>query len=189
MTEYVSQREFAKHVGRSHVWVNRLVKEGRLPADSKGRIPLEAGLEAYAASHTVGTSPNSKQQAEARKARAAKVKEVTEDLPVLDNPGAVTSVAGLNEAYNRARTAEKTYQAKLRELEYKEASGQLIPVEDVRADAQKTGAEVRERLMSMPPRLAGMCEGRPAREIERIIAEGINEALSALQNSRFGKGK
>lgn len=193
MGNYVSQREFAKHIDRSHVWVNRLVKEGRLPADDKGRIPLEAGLEAYAASHTVGTSP-AVRAAPKRAGRAAgnkgKTSTPVDDLPGdLPDPGSLNSVVGLNEAYNRARTAEKTYQAKLRELEYKEASGELIPAADVKADAQKTGAEVRERLMSMPPRLAGLCEGRTAREIERIITEGINEALEALQNSRFRKGK
>src|SRR5690606_17085241 len=45
---FVSQREFAKHVGRSHVWINRLVKEGRLPSDERGRVPLEAGLRIFA---------------------------------------------------------------------------------------------------------------------------------------------
>lgn len=196
MTKYVSQREFAKHIGRSHVWVNRLVKEGRLPSNSKGQIPLEEGLQAYEASKHPGYAA-SREQGEKQRAAAKKKepkKNAAEDSVPLsaaepEIPATTTgmSVAKINEAYNRARLAEKTYQAKLRELEYKEASGELIPRDDVEADAERTGAEVRERLMSVPPRVAGLCEGKSAREIERIIEEAINEALSALQRSRFGR--
>lgn len=216
MSDYVSQREFAKHIGRSHVWVNRLVKDGRLPSDSRGRIPLKDGLAAYEQAQQPGddirravaaaqrkahkaaakkTEPAKK--AAAKKAEAPKATPPTPepqagqpdpDISSIPATAAGLSVARVNEQFNRARLAEKTFQAKLRELEYKEASGQLIPVGDVEADAQATGAEVRERLMSVPPRVAGVCEGKPAREIERIIEEAINEALEALQRARF-RGK
>ena len=189
MSEFVSQREFAKRVGRSHVWVNRLVKEGRLPSNSKGQIPLTSGLEAYQAAFTAGQDANRKRgEEERRKAAAKKAKGNEADpLPHVDIPPSGATVALINQQFNRARLAEKTFQAKLRELEYKEASGELIPRDDVQADAERTGAEVRERLMSVPPRVAGLCEGKTAREIERIIEEAINEALSALQRARFGR--
>lgn len=191
---YVSQREFAKHIGRSHVWVNRLVKEGRLPSNSKGQIPLEEGLQAYEASKHPGYDANrehGEKQRAAVKKKASKKKAAVEPVPVAETEPEISAtptgmtVAKVNEAYNRARLAEKTYQAKLRELEYKEASGELIPRIDVEADAAKTGAEVRERLMSVGARVAGLCEGKEPREIERIIDEAINEALEALQRSRF----
>lgn len=194
MSEFVSQREFAKRVGRSHVWVNRLVKEGRLPSNSKGQIPLTSGLEAYQAAFTAGQDANRKRgEEERRKAAAKKAAPKTakgnevDSLPHVDIPPSGATVALINQQFNRARLAEKTFQAKLRELEYKEASGELIPRDDVQADAERTGAEVRERLMSVPPRVAGLCEGKTAREIERIIEEAINEALSALQRARFGR--
>lgn len=196
MSEYVSQRKFAEYIGRSHVWVNRLVKDGRLPSNSKGQIPLEEGLQAYEASKHPGYDADrehgEKQRAAAQK-KAPKKNAAEDSVPLAaaepEIPATTTgiSVAKINEAYNRARLAEKTYQAKLRELEYKEASGELIPRDDVEADAERTGAEVRERLMSVPPRVAGVCEGKTAREIERIIEEAINEALSALQRAKFGR--
>lgn len=205
MTKYVSQREFARHIGRSHVWVNRLVKDGRLPANNRGQIPLEQGLEAYAHTQQPGDDGRrewaegyrkeiaAKKTAKNVAKKAAKQAPIRErQAPVSDEPlpqvGGRLNVASVNEAFNRARLAEKTYQAKIKELEYKEASGQLIPAEAVEEDAAKTGAEVRERLLSVPPRVAGLCEGKPAREIERIIDEAINEALSTLQRARF-KGK
>lgn len=218
MSDYVSQREFAKHIGRSHVWVNRLVKDGRLPANNRGQIPLEAGLEAYEHSQQPGddgrrewaeqyrqeiarktAAKKAAKKTAAKKTQAKKaVKAAAKQAPVVSQPsanddlpvtGGQLSVANVNAAFNRARLAEKTYQAKLKELEFKEASGELIAADDVQHDAEKTGAEVRERLMSVPPRIAGVCEGKPAREIERIVEEAINEALQALQRARFGKRK
>lgn len=201
MAEYVSQRQFAKVVGRSHVWVNRLVKEGRLPADEKGRIPLEDGLKAYEASQVVGYDANrahgekqrSKGKAPAKAAAKGKAREPDEPelLPDNDDVPPITggpSHARVAEAYNRARTAEKTFQAKLKELEYKEAQGLLLPLADVEADAAETAAELREKLMSMPPRIAPLCEGKQAREIEGILEDAINEALLAFQKSRFARG-
>lgn len=198
--KFVSQREFAKHIGRSHVWVNRLVKNGRLPSDDKGYIPLNAGLEAYRLAQRPDDDVRRAVAAEQRAAYKAKAgkpahepeptvqeSEPMPDVSSIPASAAGMSVARINEAFNRARLAEKTYQAKLRELEYKEASGQLIPVGDVEADAARTGAEVRERLMTVAPRVAGLCEGKTAREIERIIREAVNEALEALQRARFGK--
>lgn len=181
MSDYVSQREFAKQVGRSHVWVNRLVKDGRLPTDAKGRIPLKAGLAAFEAANVVGYA--TKETAKKKKAEPELLPE-TDDVPVTSGGASHAKVA---EAYNRARTAEKTYQAKLKELEYKEAQGLLIPLADVEADAAETAAAMRNTLMSMPPRIAPLCEGKSAREIEGVIEEAVNEALREFQRSRFAK--
>lgn len=207
---FVSQREFARRVGRSHVWVNRLVKEGRLPANEKRKIPLEAGLKIFeSAFQTTDPSTaihNEKQRREGakkapakkkpakeaatKKASLPKAKAPEESITVTPPPSAdVGRVANINEQYSRAKLARETYNAKITELKYKEAAGQLIPIEQVHSDAAKTGAEVRERLFGIAPRVAGLCEGKTAREIERIIDEEINDALSALKRSRFSDDK
>lgn len=206
----VSRREFAKRIGRSHVWVSRLVKEGKIPLDEKGRIPLEAGLKAYEESQSVGYDANRAHGENQRRAAAAKKtgnepeKNVEQQAPkkvthiseakkkaesgLSSIPSSGGSVEKINAAYNRARLAEKTFQAKMKELEYKEAQGLLIPLAEVEKDAQEAAASVRERLMSMAPRVAPLCEGKTAREIEPIIEDAINEALQALNKSRFAKG-
>lgn len=206
---FVSQREFAKHVGRSHVWINRLVKEGRLPSDERGRVPLEAGLRIFATlSQTVDpgvVAHNEKQRgASAKKKRKpAKPESRAPKAPAPESPRAVEpelepapaapsqhdAVIGravnVAEQYSRAKAAKETFAAKKMELEYKRAAGELIHVDEVRDDATKTAAEVRERLFGVPSRVAGMCEGKSAREIERILDDAINEALDALRRSRF----
>lgn len=208
---YVSQREFARRVGRSHVWVNRLVKEGRLPANEKGKVPLEAGLKIFESAFQTtdpGTAIHNEKQRKAstkkapakknpakkaapKKAAPPKAKAPEEVMTVTPpSPSAdVGRVANINEQYSRAKLARETYNAKITELKYKEAAGLLIPVDKVHSDAAKTGAEVRERLFGIAPRVAGLCEGKTAREIERIIDEEINDALSALKRSRFSDDK
>lgn len=212
---YVSQREFARRVDRSHVWVNRLIKEGRLPANDKGKVPLEAGLKIFeSAFQTTNPSTaihNEKQRkAPAKKASAKKAPEKKSpskkspskkasspkaEAPVEVAPAAPQTsgdfgrVVNINEQYSRAKLARETFNAKITELKYKEAAGRLIPIEKVHSDAAKTGAEVRERLFGIAPRVAGLCEGKTAREIERIIDEEINDALSALKRSRFSDDK
>lgn len=207
---YVSQREFARRVDRSHVWVNRLIKEGRLPANEKGKVPLEAGLKIFeSAFQTTNPSTaihNEKQRkaptkkapskkASSKKAPSKKASSPKAEAPVVVAPAAPQTsgdfgrVVNINEQYSRAKLARETFNAKITELKYKEAAGRLIPIEKVQYDAAKTGAEVRERLFGIAPRVAGLCEGKTAREIERIIDEEINDALSALKRSRFSDDK
>ena len=207
---FVSQREFARRVGRSHVWVNRLVKEGRLPANERGKIPLEAGLKIFesafqttdpaVAIHNEKQRKASTKMAPERKNPSKKAEPKKDSLPKVEAPEEVIAatpppsadvgrVANINEQYSRAKLARETFNAKITELKYKEAAGRLIPIEQVHSDAAKTGAEVRERLFGIAPRVAGLCEGKTAREIERIIDEEINDALSALKRSRFSDDK
>lgn len=197
--EYVSQREFGSRIGRSNVWVSRLVKEGRLPTNDKGRIPFDDGLKAYESSQRVGYDANREHGEKQRKSSKSTAKKKASNQVVAaasaltdnDAPPLTTgniSEAKVNAAYNKARLAEKTYQAKLKELEYKEAQGLLIPIEDIKDDAAKVGSEIRERLGSVGARIASICEGKTAREIEGIIDDAINESLEALHKSRFNKG-
>lgn len=41
-------REFGRQIGKSHVWVLKLIKSGDLPRNEDGTIPLGAGLKAFA---------------------------------------------------------------------------------------------------------------------------------------------
>lgn len=206
---FVSQRQFATHIGRSHVWVSKLVKAGKIPVNDKGRIPLSEGLRAYEASQRVGYDSNrehgAKQRAVSKKKAvtgkpvrakpvpAASTGESNSPIATLPSDDEPVSQSGrlsidkVHDAFNRARLAEKTFQAKLKELEYKEAQGLLLKIEEVEEDAAQTAGAIRDQLMSMGPRIAPLCEGKSAREIEAIIEDGINDALAAFQKARFGR--
>ncbi|SPW74355.1 Uncharacterised protein [Escherichia coli] len=104
-----------------------------------------------------------------------------------DDAGLAGGTSGVAVQFNKAKTAEKIYQAKLKRLEFEEKEGSLIAKDAVRDDAFLAANELRSRLFSIAPRAAPRCEGKTAREIERIIEDEINFALQALQESRFIK--
>lgn len=208
MSELLSQRQFAEKIGRSHVWVSKLVKQGKIPLVNK-KIPLEEGLKAYEASQQLGYEGN-REHAESQRKKAAPKKDKPEtkaktvkkksepqsndsfDMPddddVLPSTGTV-SVDKVAQMFNRAKLAEKTFQAKLKEMDFKEKQGLLLPKDVTEADAAATAEELRGLLFSIGPRIAPICEGKPAREIEVIIENAINDALHALKKSRFGGGE
>lgn len=71
------------------------------------------------------------------------------------------------------------------ELNFRRASGELVPLEDVRAVVRRISAAVAARLRSVPPRLGGAAEGRDAAEIERLAADMIDDALSEFQKFKM----
>lgn len=103
------------------------------------------------------------------------------ELPA-DDAGLAGGTSGVAVQFNKAKTAEKIYQAKLKRLEFEEKEGSLIAKDAVRDDAFLAANELRSRLFSIAPRAAPRCEGKTAVEIERIIEDEINFALQALQN-------
>lgn len=173
----VSIREFARQVGRSPSWISKMARQGKIPRNEDGSIPIEEGFLAYDKFNREVEEPKPK----------SKKKEV-EPLPDNDDAPMTSSASkamNVTEAFNKARLAEKTYQAKLKEIEYKLKRGELIESEKVVADAQATAALVRERLMSIPVRVSGLCEGRTARDIEEILEDAINDVLKSFQKSEF----
>ena len=175
----VTLREFARQIGRSHTWVQNKVKSGELPRNEDGTIPTQEGFKAFDAIL---------REIEQKKANRQKQTQTVEALPDNDEApmqDSVSKAMSVTEAFNKARLAEKTYQAKLKEIEYKLKRGDLIESEKVIADAQATAALVRERLMSIPVRVSGLCEGRTARDIEEILEDAINDVLKSLQKSEY----
>ena len=111
-----------------------------------------------------------------------------EELPDDDNAPMSPKMAkaqNVTEAFNKARAMEKTYQAKLKEIEFKLKQGDLVESAKVRQDAQATASALRARLMSIPVRVAGLCEGRTSREIEEILEGAIDDALKEFKKSEF----
>ena len=73
-------------------------------------------------------------------------------------------------------------------IEYKLKKGELVTRADVEADASAVAAEVRERLTSIPVRISALCEHQPARKIEEVMTDAIQDALVSFSKSKFVKG-
>lgn len=188
----VSVREFARQIGKTHTWVNKLVAAGALPKNDDGTIPLEEALAAYENYKQAPKQPRgrpTKEEQGKRKANQTQAKAHTIPLEVYEAQKQERSeqAVNVNNALNKAKLADTTYKAKIRELEFKFKSGELLDKNEVAAEARWLAEQVKNKLLAIPPRVASMCEGRIAREIEEIITDAINSALSELQKCKYTK--
>lgn len=195
--ESIGVREFARQVGCSHVLILNLIKAGKMPQNKDGSIPLEEGLIAYE-NRKKKKEPKAKKAEPKKRKSTKKIKELpdndppedgeeTDDAPQKLTSEKLISARDITTQFNKARLAEKTFQAKLREIEYKLKKGELVTRADVEADASAVAAEVRERLTSIPVRISALCERQPARKIEEVMTDAIQDALISFSKSKFVK--
>lgn len=153
--------------------------------------PTKSNKKAPENKQTVGRLATKKEEFTPQKPREAQLKidlpEDDEEVLRLLHAGKLTS-SQATAAYNRWKAKEKYIQQRLKDVELQQAQKDLLAVADVEADAAAVAAALMDKLRSLPPRIAPLCEGRPAREIEGIIDAEINDALAALQKSRFAGG-
>ena len=177
----VSLREFSRQVGRSQGLISKLVNSGVIPRNEDGTIPVDEGLKAfreYQENAKRGRPP----KGEVREVRPEPQKAKKPEPSPLPDP---QEMSNFSKAMNKAKLAETTFKARLRELEYKLKNGDLIPKDDVSREASWMAEQVKAKLMAIPPRISSMCEGRVAREIEEIISDSINGALKELQKCKY----
>lgn len=201
----VSKAEFARHIGVSRPAVSKMVNAGRIPVRDDGKINLEEAVVAYEGSKQIGREVsadngrkggrgNTSGEAKPKPKTKTKKTEPKKSVPVPDDteddePITATGINQQNLAaqFNKAKLAEKTYQAKLKEIEYKKARGELLDIDEVRADAKATAEDVRGKLFAIAPKLAPQVVDKTPREAQRMIEEAINKALAAFHSSRFSK--
>lgn len=175
----VSKAEFARRVGLSRAAVTKLCSSGRIPVKANGQLDYDIALAAYKSSQQVGREVSS----DNGKIKASPAAAPPQDFPDSDD-SPVAGNSRMIQQFNKAKTIDKTFQAKLRQLEYEEKHKTLVPRTEVEDDAAVAASELRGRLFSIPARAAVVCEGKTAREIERIIETELNQAFEELQ-ARF----
>jgi phage terminase Nu1 subunit (DNA packaging protein) len=84
-------------------------------------------------------------------------------------------------SYIAGRARKETALAELRELELRRQKGELVPQASVDKEAFETGRIVRDALLRMPDRLAGLfaAETDP-RKIHALMTKEIRQVLEAL---------
>ncbi|EOJ9034660.1 hypothetical protein ACM5DG_005366, partial [Escherichia coli] len=125
----VSKSEFARRKGISPAMVTKLCRSGRIPVLKSGKLDFDKASAAYEASRQVGREVS----AENGK-RGHGISSEQPELPA-DDAGLAGGTSGVAVQFNKAKTAEKIYQAKLKRLEFEEKEGSLIAKDAVRDDA------------------------------------------------------
>lgn len=145
----VSIRQFGRIVNCSHTQILRLIQKGIIPQDESGGVPIPSAVDAFNA-----------YQVQKKKGKANTDGASEHDLDMMN--------AELLLAESKAR---------LRELEYKVKTGVLLKSEDVARVAAQTATDLKAKLFAIPARLASLCEGRSAAEIEKMIAQEIEPMI------------
>lgn len=206
MSDSVSVKEFSRLIGRSHVSVYKFLNQGRLPRNPDGSIPIEEGMAAYSAIMSApperggrgkkatrvygeGAEANVKKNADIGVEHQVDERDRTPiEEVVARGADRAKDAVSINAAMTKAKLADTTYKARIRELEYKFKAGELLDKTSVEQEAQWLAEQVKSKLLAIPPRVSGLCEGRIAREIEEILTDAINGALAELQKCKYVKG-
>lgn len=191
MAEGVSVREFAKQVGVSHIRIRQLIEAGKIPQHKDGSVPLAEGLQAFQSYKAAPRNKGGRPRKDGKPPKGSPEKAATDRTPIEQvdamNGARQAEAVNVNSAMNKAKLAETTFKARLRELEYKLKSGELVEKTAVAAEGRWLAEQLKAKLLAIPPRISSLCEGRIAREIEEIITDALNGALKELQKCEYTK--
>lgn len=158
--ELLSIRGYARHrkdlglPGGTHAAVRKAIATGRLDAavrirEGKPRIDANAADLEWASRTDPVQSRNPEQAGDPTQGRPFGGLEGSprDDARASDEPD-------IAETARKAQAVRLTFQAKIAELEYRERARELVKAEEVRHVTTRAARKVRDRLRSIPDRLA-----------------------------------
>lgn len=192
MAELIRQSEFARRVGKSAAWINKLIKAGKISVGDNKLIDYESALVQLEGSKDYNRDP---QRQHAAKVRAQKTMqaimterkgegETVETVigqiydhvePPIGDPACKEVHIGIET--QKSKLARETYEAKIKQLEYLKMIGELIPIDEVKKANEIIAASIRSKLLTLPTKLAPRIEGKQAVEIQYMLEDAINEVL------------
>jgi len=191
MDEIISQSEFAKRIGKSRQYVSKLALSGRLVLDGKKvdykkslsimkseQDPARDGQRAWSKTQK-GDGP--------KKASLKKQSGVIKSGTGKNGPGRSDGidpkVLETSKALQQAKLQKEINDSKLKELEYKKAVGEVLPISQVVEANAKIAEIVRTKLLSIPNKVAPIIINmKTIPEIESYLQNNINDILEELYN-------
>jgi hypothetical protein len=177
----MSQRQYAARVDVSHVYINRLVRQGKIPADADGRIdPAEADAAIAALrepARPLRRADPARPVGPAREVAAATPSGAGRpiDSPALPHDGDLSTVL------LKSRLKTEIERGKLLEIKAKVEAGKYVDVDEVRVAAFNKGRAVRDNLLNIPGRLAALVAAESdERRCHDLIDAEIKAALKVL---------
>jgi hypothetical protein len=186
-TEYLSLRDFGKlpEVNKSHVTIKKYVDQKRLPSTEKG-IPKKAGLEAWKNCRHIGYEKAAIAGKKFGGAKNQKKKESVneDDFDFEDDGSEDPTDPKWTPRLNKARALVQEQLAITRKFDNEVKQGLYVLKSEVERDAQGVAAELREKFLSLPSRLAAPLENKPSGTIQEVLEQEINEILEVLHYGR-----
>jgi len=181
MANLMTFTAYAKHRGISQPYVSQLVAKGVIPVSPGKKIDPEVADAAIERSRDVNKAHTADRHAADRAAKRG----VVEDRPEVDE-----SVCG---QFNRAKAQTEKFRAKMFEINYRKAAGELCEVTAVKRAIFDTAASVRKMLERVPDRMSARIaaaynvDARPCHlllqgEVRDMCAELEKTAIALPEN-------
>lgn len=169
----VSQAEFARLRGVSRKTVTLWKKQERLLLTSDGLVDVAASEELLA------QRPETYRGGTVKGALSAAAPATDEEPPILDrNPEEIA--LSLSWTLVEAQRVKEKYLALLRKQEFEVEQGRLVEIEAVGREVEREYTIVRERLLTIPGKIAASLVGCDRAAIELRLRDEIAEALAEL---------
>lgn len=162
--------DYARHIGASPAYVSKLKAKGRLvtrEVDGKEMVDFE--LSDRLVRNTADLS------------KLRNGENAQRDRPPSAPLAPLADVGRADVLFRQAQTQERVYNAKLAELDYRERVGELVRLDEVKAEQSRLLASIREVFLQMPSRVTPLLAAAsgPA-DIEAVLRKEIAAALQMI---------
>jgi len=166
-----TRSQYAAHINKSAPYVTKLGHSGRLverDVDGKRLVDFELTDRLVMNTTDMGRARNG--------GNAKPVHTPSGPLAPVADSGRVDAI------FRQAQAQERAYHAKLAELEWKKAIGEVVPAADVTAELSRVFATFREAMQQIPSRIAAVlaAETDQAR-VHSVLNDEIRTALLHLK--------
>lgn len=166
-------RAYAKRRGVTPAAVRKAIKSGRI-STLNGKIDPDVADAHWRANTDESKPRNSVSGNPGGRERAPLVSP----MPTF---GSASHALPRTGGYAAARAVRETYEARLRELDYKVRTGELVPVSEVRILAFNTARRARDLLLAIPDRVSSVVAGlTEASEVHRVLTEESRRVCEEL---------
>lgn len=182
MKRLISQREYARRRGISHVAVQRAVNSGRISTIG-GRIDPDLADREWQ-ENTDYSKPRNIITGDPRHQRVPDGPSQPMDL---DRAGSRRSRVAAG--FARARGTREAYMAQLAKLEYERRSAELVRADEVRVAAFRMARRREERLRAIPGNVSSaIAATRDVDEVRRILEDEIEGVCLELSGAEEPTG-
>lgn len=161
----LTKSAYARRIEVSPQYVSKLIKQGKLVPEEDGRLdPVKADAQIKALRH-----PERDQFR-------------TSMVPEADAEGQPQEYGN----YQKARTIQAAYKARLTQLEYEMLSGEVVKKAEVKTALFVAARTTRDSILAIPKRISALLAGESDRhKIEKLLRGELQQALTTLSEDEI----
>jgi hypothetical protein len=178
---------YAKHRNVTPEYIRVLIKKGKIPGSALKRVgkrfhvdpkKADAALDANLSHINRSCKNAAKNKTTKRKFVSSKKSKTRKIKPLTNLEKKEMTLAECQRLHER-------YKAALKQLEYDQKSGRLVPADEVKAAAFEIGRSIRDQIMNIPHRLGPVLAGeRDPNRITQLLQGEFRKALEQLTDER-----